>query len=142
MSDCIFCQIAAGEIPSHTVYEDDTVCAFLDANPLVEGHTLVIPRDHYETTAELPADVGGALGRAVTRLAPAVETAVDAAASTIGINNGPEAGQEIDHLHVHIVPRTATDRGGAIHSVVGQPTPAEDDELTTVADAIDSVLSS
>ena len=141
MSDCIFCQIAAGELPSHTVYEDETVFAFLDANPLVEGHTLVIPRAHYGTTTELPGDVGAALGRAVTQLAPAVEAAVDADASTIGINNGPAAGQEIEHLHAHIVPRTRTDGGGAVHSIVGQPTAADDDQLATVAESIAAALS-
>lgn len=140
MSECIFCQIAAGELPSHTVYEDDRVVAFLDANPLVEGHTLVVPREHYETTSDMPPEVGAALGDAVTRLAPAVEAAVDADGSTIGINNGAAAGQEIDHLHTHIVPRRTTDGGGAIHSVVGRPTEAEDTHLETVADAVTTTL--
>lgn len=141
MSDCIFCQIAAGDIPSHTVYEDDTVTAFLDANPLIEGHTLVIPREHYQTTTELPADIGAALGRAVTRIAPAVEAAVGADASTVGVNNGPAAGQEIEHIHAHVVPRTGDDGGGAIHSIVGHPSAADDDELASVAADIETALS-
>ncbi len=140
MSECIFCQIAHGELPSHTVYEDDAVMAFLDANPLVEGHTLVIPKTHYETTAEMPEAVGAGIGRAVTQIAPAVETAVGADATSIGINNGQAAGQEIDHIHVHIIPRFEDDGGQPIHGLVGSPTDADEETLATTAEAIDAEL--
>jgi len=136
MTDCIFCAIANGELPSHTIYEDDTILAFLDANPLVDGHTLVIPKRHHETTDDMPASVGAELGRVVTTLAPAVEAAVDADASTIGVNNGPAAGQEIDHIHAHIIPRHEGDGGQPIHGVVGTQTEADDEELERIADAI------
>ncbi len=95
MDDCIFCQIVAGDIPSRTVYEDDDVLAFLDANPLAPGHTLVIPKAHHERLNDLPADVGSAVFAAVHELTPAVEDAVDASASTVAFNNGEAAGQEV-----------------------------------------------
>ena len=138
--DCIFCQIIDGEIPVHDIYENDDVLAFLDANPLAEGHTLVIPKEHHETTDSLSEDLGGVLGRTVTRLSPAVESAVGAEASTIGVNNGEAAGQTVPHLHVHIVPRNEGDGGGTIHSIVGGQTTADDDELAAVANDIQAGL--
>jgi histidine triad (HIT) family protein len=117
MDECLFCGIVAGEIPSHTVYEDDETMAFLDANPLARGHTLVIPRAHHERVGDLPPDVAGAVGRTIAVVAPAVENAVDAPASTIAYNNGEAAGQEIPHVHAHVVPRAPDDGGRPIHAL-------------------------
>jgi len=103
--DCIFCSIVDGDIPSYTVYEDDDVMAFLDANPLARGHTLVIPKEHHERVNDLPANLSTATFDAVHDLTDRVEAAVDAEATTIAVNNGPAAGQEVPHVHVHIVPR-------------------------------------
>lgn len=133
-TDCIFCQIVAGEIPSHSIYEDDAVMAFLDAHPLVEGHTLVIPKDHYETTDDMPDAVGAAIGRALTQLTPIVETAVDADASTIGINNGSAAGQEVPHVHAHIVPRHQGDNAGPIHAMFSGQQDIDDETLADLAE--------
>lgn len=127
MADCIFCQIIDGEIPSRTVYEDEDVLAFLDVNPLARGHTLVIPKAHEAAVADLPGDVRDALFTTVGRLAPAVEAAVDADASTIGMNNGPASGQEVPHAHVHVVPRFEGDGVGPLHAL-DWPTPELDDE--------------
>ena len=137
-SDCIFCQIVDGEIPSHTIYEDDAVMAFLDANPLTEGHTLIIPKDHYSTMDEMPDAVGAAIGRALTQLAPVVENSVGANASTIGINNGEDAGQEIPHVHAHVIPRTPDDHGGSIHSIFSSTPEIGDDELAELAQDIET----
>jgi hypothetical protein len=93
--DCIFCSIVAGDIPGRVVYEDEDTLAFLDANPLAAGHTLVVPKEHYERMNDLPAGVAGAIGEAIATVAPAVESAVDAPASTIAYNNGEAAGQEV-----------------------------------------------
>jgi len=133
--DCIFCSIADGEVPGEIVYEDEDVLAFLDANPLARGHTLVIPRSHHETLAELPADLGAAVGAATTDLAPAIETAVDAAATTVAFNNGTAAGQEVPHVHCHVVPRFEGDGGRPIHALF-DPVDLEDDALAEVGDAI------
>ncbi|MFU1781075.1 HIT family protein [Haloarcula japonica] len=132
--DCIFCQIVAGDIPGRTVYEDDTVLAFLDANPLSPGHTLVIPKDHHERLNDTPADVAGAVMSTLHELVPAVESAVDAPASTVAFNNGEEAGQEVPHVHGHIVPRFEDDGGRPIHALVTDRPELSDAEL----DAIES----
>ena len=138
MDDCIFCSIVDGDIPSHTVYEDEQTYAFLDANPLARGHALVIPKAHHERVGDMPDDLAAAVGRTIARVAPAVEAAVDAPASTIAYNNGAEAGQEVPHVHAHIVPRFEDDGVGPIHALFGGPGEAEDDELAAVAaDAAD-----
>ena len=117
--DCIFCSIVDGEIPSHTVYEDDTVLAFLDANPLARGHTLVIPKTHHSQLQELPDGDATGLHEVVEDLVGTVEEAVDAEGSNVGLNNGPASGQEIPHVHYHIVPRFEGDGGNPIHAVGG-----------------------
>ncbi|GGK58413.1 HIT family protein [Haloarcula sebkhae] len=132
--NCIFCQIVAGDIPGRTVYEDDTVLAFLDANPLSPGHTLVIPKAHHERLNDTPADVAGEVMSTLHELVPAVEAAVDAPASTVAFNNGEEAGQEVPHVHGHIVPRFEDDGGRPIHALVTDRPDLSDDEL----DAIES----
>lgn len=131
--DCIFCSIVAGDIPAHTVYEDDDVVAFLDANPLAPGHTLVIPTAHHETLGDLPEDEAEALFEALHALVPVVEAAVDADATTIGFNNGAAAGQEVPHVHGHVVPRFVGDGGHPIHAVAGDRPDLSDDELDAIA---------
>ena len=103
--ETLFTRIVEGESPSHTVYEDETTYAFLDVNPLAPGHTLVIPKTPYERLEDMPretaADVFGVLGE----IAAAVEDAVDASATTIAVNNGEAAGQEVPHVHWHVIPQ-------------------------------------
>ena len=136
--DCIFCQIVDGDIPARVVYEDDDILAFLDANPMAPGHTLVVPKDHYETLGDLPEDEGSAVFAALHRLAPLVEDAVDADASTVAFNNGEAAGQEIPHVHGHVIPRFEGDGGGPIHAVAGSRPDLSDDELDDIADDVAS----
>ncbi|ELY45691.1 HIT family protein [Natronorubrum sulfidifaciens] len=113
----IFTQIVDGEIPARIVYEDETTIAFLDANPLAPGHTLVIPKAEYERVNDMPEDVAADVYATIHRLVPAVEESVDADASTIAFNNGEAAGQEVPHVHCHIVPRFEDDSAGPIHSI-------------------------
>jgi histidine triad (HIT) family protein len=136
--DCIFCQIVDGEIPGRIVYEDDDAVAFLDANPMAPGHTLVVPRTHHETLGDLPADEGEAVFAALHRLAPVVEAAVDADASTVAFNNGEAAGQEVPHVHGHVIPRFEGDGGGPIHTVAGSRPDLSDADLDDIADDIAS----
>ena len=136
MDDCIFCQIVAGDIPSRTVYEDDDVFAFLDVNPLAPGHTLVIPKEHYETLGDMPGDPGADVMAAVHRIAPVVEDAVDADGSTVAFNNGEAAGQEVPHVHCHVVPRFQGDGLGPIHALFDGPSDVDDDELDAIAERI------
>jgi histidine triad (HIT) family protein len=138
MADCIFCSIVDGEIPSYTVHEDDTVMAFLDANPLARGHTLVIPKAHHERVNDLPADLAGDVFAAVHDLTDRVERAVDADATTIAFNNGVAAGQEVPHVHAHIVPRSEADGGRPIHALIEDRPDVPDDELADMAETIGS----
>jgi len=134
--DCIFCQIIDGTIPARTVHETDDVVAFLDANPLAPGHTLVVPTTHTRLLRDLPADRSAALFETVHDLVGPIQEAVDADAHTVAINDGPAAGQEIPHIHVHIVPRFEGDGGGPIHAVAGSPPDLADDELDAIAEDI------
>lgn len=138
--DCPFCGIVAGDIPSYTVYEDEEVLSFLDVNPLSRGHTLVVPKTHHERVRDMPDATGDAVFTALRRLAPGVERAVDADAVTIGMNDGAAAGQEVPHVHGHIVPRYDGDSGGAIHSIVRTRPDLSDDELAAVADDITAAV--
>lgn len=135
MADNIFRKILDGEIPSRDVYEDDDTYAFLDVNPLARGHTLVIPKEDAETLEDLD-DGGAALFDTVRRLAPRVADAVGAPAYNIGLNNGEEAGQEVPHVHVHIVPRFDDDGGHPIHAIQPSPPSFDDDEMDGIQDAI------
>ncbi|ADQ65697.1 hit family hydrolase, diadenosine tetraphosphate hydrolase [Halogeometricum borinquense DSM 11551] len=134
----IFEQIAAGDIPARIVYETDTVLAFLDANPLAPGHTLVVPKEAHERLRDLPDDVATDLWAAVDELTPRVEDAVDADALTVGVNDGEAAGQEVPHVHVHLVPRFDGDGGGPIHAVAGSRPDLSDEELDDIAERIET----
>lgn len=105
--DCLFCEIVKGERPAHVVLDDGPVVAFLDTRPLFKGHTLLVPRTHYETLADLPADLIEPLFAAGQRLSVAVETALGAAGSFVAINN--RISQSVPHMHVHVVPRNRKD---------------------------------
>lgn len=130
----IFERIVDGEIPAEIVHETDDVIAFLDANPLAPGHTLVVPKEPYDRLRDVPPELSAEVFGVVREIAPAIEDAVKADATTIGINDGPAAGQEIPHLHVHIVPRFDGDGGGSLHSVMGAPD--DDADLEGTAEAI------
>lgn len=99
---CVFCSIIDGDIPSHKVYEDEKVIAFLDANPVTEGHTLVVPKKHVE-------DIHGEddmdyMWDAMVEVADAVEDGLEPEGVQITQNNGEAAGQEVFHMHFHITP--------------------------------------
>ena len=133
MTDCIFCNIVAGDIPAKTLYEDEHALALLDAFPLVEGHTLVIPKSHFQHLQDMPSATAQAWFAAVHRVfwtvAPATEIAIlclpDALpteelpeALTVGLHNGQAAGQAVPHVHMHLLPRFKGDGGGTLHDVV------------------------
>ncbi|MEX2514526.1 MAG: HIT family protein [Candidatus Paceibacterota bacterium] len=101
----VFEKIIAGEIPCYKVYEDDETFAFLDADPINPGHTLVIPKEPHKDIYEIPEASFLAVMRTVHKLAPVIREAVGADGINIGQNNEPAAGQEVFHFHVHIMPR-------------------------------------
>ena len=104
---CVFCAIAAGDVPAHVVASDDVTVAFLDTRPVFPGHTLLVPRDHHETLADLPAPLVQPLFQAAQRLARAVEGGMEAHGTFVAMNN--RVSQSVPHLHVHVVPRRRKD---------------------------------
>ena len=135
--ETLFTKIVAGEIPSFTVYEDETTYAFLDANPLAPGHTLVIPKEPYERLNDMPPEVAADVFSVLGEIAAAVESAVDAPATTIALNNGAEAGQEVPHVHWHIVPQFEDDNARPIH-VMFDGADLSDEEMEDIAGRIRS----
>jgi histidine triad (HIT) family protein len=110
MADCVFCSILAGTTPASFVFVDDDPdgCAgFLDARPLFKGHTLVVPKAHHETLADLPEPLLEPLFGHARRLSRAMEEVLGAAGSFVALNN--KVSQSVPHLHVHVVPRNRKD---------------------------------
>jgi histidine triad (HIT) family protein len=103
----MFCSIVAGEVPAHVVLDDDGFLAFLDVRPLFPGHTLLVPREHHETLADLPAALVEPLFTRAQRLSRAMEDVLGAAGSFVAMNN--KVSQSVPHLHVHVVPRNRRD---------------------------------
>lgn len=104
-ADCVFCKIVQGLLPCGKVYEDDCILAFMDIAPLVDGHILIIPKHHVDWTSQADAETLAAIGRVLPRLAAAVVAATGAEGFNILNNNGTVAGQQVSHLHFHIIPR-------------------------------------
>ncbi len=109
MSDCIFCKIIAGEIPSTVVYEDDDVFVFMDIGPIIKGHALVVSKKHYDPVTETPDDVLAKLHQIAKRVAQAQMNELKADGVNIMQNNGKAAGQEVPHIHLHVIPRFEND---------------------------------
>ena len=107
MSGCAFCAIVAGDSAAAVVLETELTMAFLDIRPLFPGHTLLVPRPHVETLADLPPELIEPLFRDAQRLAAAMESALGAAGSFVAMNN--RVSQSVPHLHVHVVPRNRKD---------------------------------
>ena len=108
MRDCIFCRIAAGELPAVRVLETAEVLAFLDIAPVNYGHTLVIPKAHHENLLELPDELWTAMGQVCRRVAQALQASLSAQGFNIGMNNFEAAGQVVFHAHLHVIPRYYT----------------------------------
>ncbi|MFP4433998.1 MAG: HIT family protein [Planctomycetota bacterium] len=107
--DCIFCKIAAGEISAEIVHEDEACVAFMDINPLAEGHVLLIPREHYATVDQVPAETAGAMLKNLPALGQAVRNATGCEGFNVLQNNGKVAHQEVMHVHFHVIPRNGGD---------------------------------
>lgn len=131
MSDCIFCKIIAGEIPSATVYEDDDVKAILDVNPAAKGHVIVLPKTHAENIFSIPdEDLKKAICVA-KKIATALKKTYNCDGVNILQNNGEAAGQSVFHLHIHVIPRFEGD------TVNMKWTPGEmPDDMAETAEAI------
>jgi histidine triad (HIT) family protein len=106
---CIFCKIVGGQIPCMRVFETDDLLSFLDIGPLAEGHLLVIPKNHYERLEEMPPEAVAALTRHLPALGKALLQVTGAAGYNVLQNNGKVSGQEVMHVHFHLIPRAAGD---------------------------------
>lgn len=138
--DCLFCKIIDGESRSYKVYENEYSFAFLDAFPLARGHTLIVPKRHVTKLEELGSDESEHLFRSLYLLTAKVCRAVGADSSTIAINNGRASGQEIPHLHVHVIPRFPRDGAGPIHSLPWRRPRLGSRELKDIASTIASSI--
>jgi histidine triad (HIT) family protein len=128
MAECIFCKIVRGEIPCAKLYEDDMVLSFLDINPINHGHALVMPKKHYATLLDIPDEDLTACMTVAKRVARALTGGMGAEGLNLLQNNGRVAGQLIDHIHFHLIPRSAGD--GFLSSWPAKPYP--DGELSKV----------
>lgn len=133
MGNSIFSAIVRGDIPCVRVHEDALTLGFLDINPLARGHALVIPKMEAPKLSDLPADVAAALMHAVQSLTPKLCAAVGATDATIAINDGPDAGQEVPHCHVHIIPRRPGDAGGPVHALFAKRPEPDMDDMQAIA---------
>ena len=127
--DCILCSIAASEAPARVIGESDTALAFLDINPATEGHTLVIPKDHTEQIWDISAEDAHAFAELVVATTALLRRVVRPEGMTLFQANGGAGWQEVDHVHVHVVPRWSDD--GLTRPWGG--TPAEPDALDRLA---------
>lgn len=109
VQDCIFCKIIAGQIPCIKIYENDHVLAFLDIGPISDGHTLVIPKQHCNRLDEVSEDAMAEVAKVLPAIAGSVRKAMDAEGYNVLCNNGGAAGQVVEHLHFHIIPRNPND---------------------------------
>lgn len=107
--DCVFCKIVRGELPSARVFEDQDALVFMDINPVVKGHALVIPKAHHDPLTHIPTDLLQKLIAVVQRVARAQVAGLQADGINVSQANGLTAGQIVPHLHFHVIPRFATD---------------------------------
>src|SRR5579863_9134252 len=129
--DCIFCNIISGKIPARKIHETLKSIAFLDAFPLIKGHTLVIPKTHYAKIQEMTESDNADLFETVRILTGKIERL--APSSLVAVHNGKESGQEVQHVHVHIIPRRQGDGAGPVHSMFTKRPTLSDSELADIA---------
>ena len=127
-NNCIFCKIANGEIPSATIYEDDTFRVFMDLGPATKGHALIVPKDHAADLFELPEETAAAAMKLAKKLGAGIRSALHADGMNIVQNNGEAAGQTVAHFHLHMIPRYEND-GQTIHWEPREITPEKAAEI-------------
>ena len=127
LSDCIFCKIVSKEIPTKILVETESCIGFLDAFPLAKGHALVIPKHHYEELQDLPINVNTEVFSTVHSLISKVDSLTGA--TLVAVHNGKQSGQEIPHVHVHLIPRSKDDSAGAVHSMFSKKPDLSESEI-------------
>ena len=140
-NDCIFCNIVNGNTSARVIDQNDKAIALLDAFPLSAGHTLIIPKSHYTKLQEMDKEHSSDVFNLLWKVSGAIEKAAGVNASTIAIHNGKEAGQEVPHVHVHIIPRSISDgAAGPVHSMFKKRPKLSSKELDLILENIKRML--
>ena len=134
--DCLFCKIVNKEIPSRIITETENSIAFLDAFPVSRGHTLVIPKNHYEKVQDMTDIDNNDLFDTVHKVISKVDKLTGS--TLLAIHNGKNSGQEIPHVHVHLIPRELDDQAGPVHSMFKDRPKLSDEELDKLCAKIKS----
>ena len=132
--DCIFCKIISKEIPAKILYEDDDSISFLDAFPVAKGHTLVIPKKHFAKIQDMPSDLNQKLFDSVHKMINKVDALEGS--TLVAVHNGKASGQEVPHVHVHLIPRSVTDSAGPVHSMFKNKIELSDSEYETLVNEL------
>ena len=135
--NCIFCKIAAGEIPSETVYEDEQFRAILDLGPASAGHTLILPKAHFKDVTEISDEYAANVLKVAAKLGKAMKKGLGCEGFNLVQNNGEAAGQTVMHFHMHVIPRY---EGGPANIANWVPGTASAEELTEAAEKIKGCL--
>jgi histidine triad (HIT) family protein len=125
--DCIFCKIVSGEIKSKFLKETKYSVSFLDAFPLATGHVLIIPKNHHQKIQDMSIEENTDLFSLVHQMISNVDKITGS--TLVAIHNGKDAGQEIPHVHIHLVPRSKYDSAGAIHSMFSSAVSLSESEM-------------
>ena len=128
--DCIFCKIISKEIPAKILYEDNDTISFLDAFPVAKGHTLVIPKKHHAKIQDLPSETNQKLFNTVHKMMSKIDSLQGS--TLVAIHNGKDSGQEIPHVHVHLIPRSNSDSAGPVHSMFKDKIELSDSEIDSL----------
>ena len=136
MDQCIFCKIAAGEIPSSTVYEDEYFKAILDLSPATKGHTIIIPKKHMKDAAELEGEYAKRILPVAAKIGMAMKKGLGCTGFNLVQNNGESAGQTVMHYHMHIIPRY---QGDSVQ-IGWEPMQGLSDQVTEAANKVRKAL--
>jgi len=132
--DCIFCKIITKDIPSKILYEDDDTISFLDAFPVAKGHTLVIPKQHLPQIQDMSSIVNQKLFQTVHKMISKVDSIKGS--TLVLVHNGKDSGQEIMHVHVHLIPRGADDSGDSLDMAFHNKPKFTESEINSVFDKL------
>ena len=134
--DCIFCKIISKDVPAKILYEDEYSISFLDAFPVAKGHTLVVPKKHFAQIQDMSSDINQKLFDTVHKMITKIDSVKGS--TLVLIHNGKDSGQEIMHVHVHLIPRGIDDSGDNIDSMFKNKIKFSDDELDQLCTKIKS----
>jgi len=134
--DCIFCKIVRGEIPAKIIENTNKSLAFMDAFPLAKGHSLVIPKNHYEKMQEIPPEENAELFETVRKVLSKIDKLTNS--TLVALHNGKDSGQEIPHVHIHLIPRSKEDSAGPVHSMFKNRPKLSDKEFNELFEKLKS----